>query len=199
MCRGVKSVPPWVNRVKVQIVMISSEATDISINWSKNAWDWSINSRPGPLLSSPCPRLVLLWPNCGYTAHWGRGWSACICFTHLLPPILCPKTLKEFKIEKTPRKLMFVLSAPRLELLHMEKKTERDESPFPTKEYNIKTTQQFLKNIARISKSYVSTWHFVFVFVFVFFLVWQSEICYRISAYCPHTMSGQLKPKKLKS
>ena len=65
MCRGVKSVPPWVNRVKVQIVMISSEATDISINWSKNAWDWSINSRPDPLLSSPCPRLVLLlWLHC---------------------------------------------------------------------------------------------------------------------------------------
>ena len=36
----------------------------ISINWSKNASDWSINSRPDPPLSSPCPQLVLRRPHC---------------------------------------------------------------------------------------------------------------------------------------
>ena len=156
MCRGVKSVPPWVNRVKVQIVMISSEATDISINWSKNAWDWSINSRPGPLLSSPCPRLVLLWPNCGSTAHWGRGWSACICFTHLLPPIPCPleQDIERIQNWKDPKKVDVRVISAQTGVVAFGKENRERREPFPDKRVqhknNTTVSQKHRKNFKEL-------------------------------------------------
>ena len=197
MRRRVKSVPPWVNRVKVQIVMISSEATDISINWSKNAWDWSINSRPGPLLSSPCPRLVLLlWLHCPLGE---RVVSMHACFTHLLPPILCPleQDIERIQNWKDPKKVDVRVISAQTGVVAFGKENKERREPFPDKRVqhknNTTVSQKHRKNFKELCVNLT----FCFCLCIFLFLVWQSEICYRISAYCPHTMSGQLRPKKL--